>query len=267
MCLLLSAAFVLPATHVAADPSPAETESWQYLDRGSGQSTGSENRDEFRSTTESMIKPWIVADYLRRVDQPSPARLDELSRVIRDSDDNATEDIYRLGGTDAVVRRMISTCGLTHTGIEPYWWSLTTMTVTDAAKLGLCLADGRAAGRWTDWLLGEMKQVRGGVDDQHGSTGGGRWGIIDGLPLSVVSDTAIKNGWTEHGSQWRVNCLAIHPEFVLAVMLSYPVDRGLAYGASQCAEIARQEVRRSSGSVRCPHHPLREVVTTEEIKQ
>lgn len=223
---------------------------WSYLNQATGQTAGSDNRASYTSTIESMIKPWIAADYLRRVGDPSTYRLAELSRMIRDSDDNAAEDIYRRGGRDSVVRRMVTICGMAHTRIVSEWWSLTSTTPDDAAQLGRCLADGRAAGpRWTDWLLSEMRQVRGTVDQQAGATGGGRWGIVDGLPYALSKDTAIKNGWTIHGGEWRVNCLAVHPDFVLVIMLRYPKQHGLAYGAELCEAISWKLVRRP--------HPVR----------
>lgn len=113
------------------------------------------------------------------------------------------------------------------------------MTATDAALLGLCLADGRAAAQHTGWLLGQMRAVTGTVAQQQATTGGGRWGIIDGLPAQLQPLTAIKNGWTRHGGLWSVNCLAIGPGFVLAVMMRYSAGHGLAYGAAACAELTR----------------------------
>src|SRR3712207_9386241 len=59
------------------------------------------------NTTESMIKAWIAADYLRGLGakQPSGTRFAQLTRMIRDSDDKAAQDIYRVGGGNAVIRR------------------------------------------------------------------------------------------------------------------------------------------------------------------
>lgn len=228
--------------------------SWAALDRRTGERAGSRNQAR-TSTTESMIKVWIVADYLRRRSeagkQPSERRLREAELAIRDSHNGATESLYRAGGANDVVERMIDMCGLTDTKIYPYWWSRTEISARDAVRLGECIADGTAAGpEWTDWVLEQMRKVRGSTDpaDQPMDNGGegGRWGIIDGLPPEVVdAGVAIKNGWTAIGrtNSWHLACLAITDDWVMAVLLRYPVDKGLDYGAEKCAEVARQLVR------------------------
>lgn len=201
---------------------------------------GSPQADTFTSSTESMIKPWLAADYLRRTPQPPAYRLAELSRMIIDSDDGAAQDIYTIDGADASVARMIAICGLRHTTATHAWWSYTMMSAADATTLGVCLADGRAAGPHTPWLLAAMRAVTGDVTDQQATTGGGRWGIIDGLPPQLASVTAIKNGWTRHLDGWHVNCLAVGPGFSLAIMMRYPPGYTLDYGATACAAITRQ---------------------------
>jgi hypothetical protein len=209
--------------------------SWALLERASGSIVGSPDMAGETNSTESMIKAWIAADYLRRQGgtAPTKARLGELSTMIRDSDDSAAEDIYQAGGADAVIQRMIKTCRLTDTDIFEGWWSRTQMSARDAVRMGQCIADGRAAGsRWTGWLLDEMRQVRGD----------GRFGVVDALPAGVAARTAIKNGWTEIGEDdsWHVNCLAIMDRYVVAVLLRYPTRLGLDYGAGVCGDVTRQ---------------------------
>lgn len=227
--------------------------SWALLDRVTGALAGSANMNE-PNTAESMIKPWIVADYLRTAASKGASVPDSLLRqasaAIRDSDDQAAETLFRLGGRDAVVRRLIAICGLQHTTVASGRWADTRIPASDAVRMGACLADGRAAGpQWTDWLLAEMRQVRGGVADQppgYCCTGGGRWGIIDGLPPEWTPQVAIKNGWTPIWAEglWHVNCLAIHPEWVLCVQMRYPIRRGLQYGADVCRSVTEQLLTR-----------------------
>jgi hypothetical protein len=209
--------------------------SWAVLDVKTGTIHGSPNMAGATNSTESMIKAWIASDYLRRqgTAKPAQATLDEISTMIRDSDDGAAEDIYQAGGGNAVVQRMISTCGLTRTSIFDGWWSRTQISAQDAVRMGGCIASGRAAGpTWTPWLLGEMRQVRGE----------GRFGIIDALPADAVARTAIKNGWTQIGedSSWHVNCLAIIDQYVVSVLTRYPTGLGLDYGANVCQQVATQ---------------------------
>jgi hypothetical protein len=84
------------------------------------------------------------------------------------------------------------------------------------------------------------------VQDQRQRSGGGRWGIIDGLPESITSQgpVSIKNGWTQldYDGNWHVNCLAVTDRWSLAVMMRYPASSSLSYGAKVCASVATQLV-------------------------
>lgn len=223
--------------------------SWAALDRHTGELAGSSNLAK-TSTTESVIKVWIVADFLRRhanADrEPSEAELADARRAIRDSHDGAAQRLYNAGGRDAVIKRLIDICGLTDTEIYPDWWSRTEISARDTVRMGECIADGTAAGPdWTDWLLEEMTKVRGSTDPDD-QPAGGRWGIIDGLPEEVVEQgVSIKNGWTAIGrtNSWHMNCLAITDDWVMAVVMRYPADKDVDYGARRCASVAQQLVR------------------------
>jgi hypothetical protein len=268
------------ATRPAAPPRPApapeppvevtvEIEgflAWAALDRASGETVASPNATE-TSSTESMIKVWIVADYLRRLAEqgrpPSDASLRDAQLAIRDSHNGAAQRLYVAGGGNPVVTRLIETCGLVQTHIPvggSGWWSRTQMSAEDAVRMGACLADGTAAGpEWTDWVLAEMRSVRGGTApaDQRPEQGfeGGRWGIIDGLPEPAPErSVAIKNGWTRIGatSSWHVNCLAVTDHWVLAVMMRYPAEYSLDYGAQRCADVAGQLVPERLAPARRP---------------
>ncbi len=247
-----------PTVHAPADPAAIKTPAslnffgWALLDRRTGQATGSANRETATNTTESMLKVWIAAEYLRHTANPGAGALAELRKMIVDSDDNVAFNYYHAEGGDPTIRELVSVCGLTSTrspGINE--WSVTTMSPADAVRLGQCVANGTAAGpAWTGWLLKTMREVRGGVADQQRTTGGGRWGIIDALPPDMTAATSIKNGWTPQGDHnWHVNCLAIHPDWVLAVELRYPWTSpdgdwhhasNLQTGADACAAVTRQ---------------------------
>jgi hypothetical protein len=221
------------------------TYAWAFLDRATGARYGSANADT-TNFSESMIKSWIAADFLRRADEqnqdPPPYRMDQLVRMIRDSSNGAAESIWIANGRDAGIRRLIDLCRLVHTRVFPDMWSQTMISASDAVRMGDCVANGTAAGpQWTSWVLEEMRRVRGTTSQQPD---GGRWGIIDALPPADAAAVAIKNGWTLHSDNtWNVNCLAIHSGWILAVMTDYPGARGLAYGAEICAMVARQVLR------------------------
>lgn len=231
---------------------------WAALDRTTGERVSSANATE-TSSTESMIKTWIAADYLRRGAEqglnPSQEGLRDVRLAIRHSHNAAAQRLYEIGGQDAVVERMIDTCELSDTyipGNGSGWWSRTEMSAIDAVRLGQCLADGTAAGpEWTDWLLEQMRRVVGSTADEdqrpEENFEGGRWGIIDALPASAANQVSIKNGWTRIGrdSSWHVNCLAIDGTWVMAVMMRYPAEYSLDYGAQRCASVARQLLNRT----------------------
>ncbi len=248
---------MLPANPAAVTAPGTNFFGWTLIDRRTGQSAGSANQETATSTTESMIKAWIAADYLRhQASTPSPATLAQLNTMIIDSDNTIATTYYQRNGGDASISELIKLCGLKQTQPPSLAneWSYTTMSPADAARMGLCIAQGTAAGpQWTNWLLDAMKNVRGTVDQQQPTTGGGRWGIIDGLPTNLVATTSIKNGWTAqvYDHNWHVNCLAINPDWVLAIEIHYrwtsPNDDwhqadNLKQGADTCAAVTRQLV-------------------------
>jgi hypothetical protein len=216
---------------------PVEWISWALLDRRTGTVTGSSNLAA-TVRAEATVKAWIAADDLRRLAErrlrPDDEEVAALSAMVRDNDDRAAERVYRRNGGDEVIRRLVSTCGLTETTVHANWWSLTGMSARDAARMGQCIADGRAAGpQWTAWVLDQMRGVRGE----------GRFGIVAAFPDAQATTLAIKNGWALHqpGDGWTVNCLAIAAGWVLAVQVRYaPALGGLAHGAAVCADVARQ---------------------------
>ncbi|MGC4804858.1 hypothetical protein [Micromonospora sp. DT233] len=252
--------------------------SWALLDRTTGTISGSKNKAS-TSSTESMIKVWIVSDYLRQLGdkEPSATLKKQASAAIRHSNDDATNAVYSAaGGSYAklpngqpgpVIKRAISICGLTDTkrgnvaGYEGYW-SFTRMSPRDAVRLGDCIASGKAAGKkWTKWVLTEMSKVQGSVKDQQLKSGGGKWGIVDGLPASIKAQgpVSIKNGWTplNYDGNWHVNCLAVTEKWSLAVMLRYPQKNGLSYGAKVCASVATQLVTPQPGAaLKVPQQPV-----------
>ncbi|GGM32485.1 hypothetical protein GCM10011608_16260 [Micromonospora sonchi] len=207
---------------------------WSVLDRRSGEIIGSKNMAE-TNTTASLIKAWIVADYLRRAadagQTPSNAKLDDLTRIIRDSDNERTEQLYTQIGRSASIKRLLSTCDLTDSKVSSdLGWSRTELSPRDTARLGNCIADGTAAGpKWTKWLLNEMRLVRGAGD----------FGIRKAFPAAQAKKIAIKNGWVDRTREQEihVNCLAIGDTWTMGVMLRYPINKGYQYGMDNCQAI------------------------------
>ncbi|MGQ5264153.1 hypothetical protein ACTWLT_25755 [Micromonospora sp. ZYX-F-536] len=214
--------------------------SWSVLDRRTGKIIGSKNMNE-TSTTASMIKSWIVADYLRRAadagETPSDAKLADATRIIRDSDNTRAEQFYNSVGRDASIRRLLSMCKLTDSSVAPdKGWSRTALSPRDTARLGNCIATGTAAGpKWTKWLLNEMKLVRGAGD----------FGIRKAFPAAEQKQIAIKNGWIDRTreQEMHINCLAIGDTWTMGVMVKYPIDMGYDYGMKNCEKITEALLR------------------------
>ncbi|MGW4501225.1 hypothetical protein ACWENR_21755 [Micromonospora sp. NPDC004336] len=214
--------------------------SWSVLDRRSGEIIGSDNMDE-TSTTASLIKAWIVADYLRRADEkgqtPSDAKLADATLIIRDSDNTRAQQFYNANGGSASIKRLISRCELTDSSVaSDGGWSRTKLSPRDTARMGACIADGRAAGpKWTKWLIGEMRLVRGAGD----------FGIRKAFPAAERKTIAIKNGWIDRTreQEMHINCLAIGDTWTMGVMVRYPIGKGYEYGMKNCQKITEALLR------------------------
>lgn len=234
----VAAAPVPPAGTPAGTPTPpvpvlpAEAWiSWAYRDADGHTATGAQPGT---SSAESMIKPGIAADFLHGLEaahrEPTDAELNLLTRMIRDSDDQAAETLYRAAGGDKTIKRIVAGCELHDTGWSSGWWSKTEMSAADATRFGACIRDARLVSpRWTGWILEQMRQVRGE----------GRFGIIEARPADDGIPVAIKNGWTwREDGKWHVNCLAVTDRWTLAVLTRYPSELGLAAGADICRTVA-----------------------------
>ncbi|MFC0526812.1 serine hydrolase [Phytohabitans kaempferiae] len=210
--------------------------SWALLDRRTGKVYGSSNMTQ-TNTTASLIKSWIAADYLRRAAEkgqtPTDARMQQVTIMIRDSDNQAAQSLWEAIGGSASIGRLIKTCKLTDSSAYKNMWSNTRLSARDTARLGACIADGRAAGKtWTKWLINEMRAVRGVGD----------FGIRKAFPVATAKDIAIKNGWVTRDAlgEWHVNCLAIGDGWTMGVMTRYPASLGYTHGAEICQSVAEQ---------------------------
>lgn len=219
---------------VQVDLKGADFVSWAVLNLKTGTITGSANMTA-PGDTMSMIKAWITADYLRRTaKKPDDETLSKLSIMIRDSDNDIATEFHNRNGTKASIDRMVSICGLTESraGTATWRWSDTVVSARDTARLGGCIADGRAAGPWTAWLLTQMRGVRGDGD----------FGPRKAFAADTSRQIAIKNGWyaREEDGQWHFACLAIGASWSLGVLIRYPANRGEEPGRTLCQSAAAQ---------------------------
>ena len=207
--------------------------SWALLDTKTGFLVGSENLTQ-PSYVMSMIKPWIVADYLNQHPSPNATVLDQLASMILDSNDQMA---YTYFAGQPSIDRLISACGLTDVVGRGWSWSLTQMSARDSVRYGQCIYTGHATTpQWTAWIVDKMRHVRGDGD----------FGPRELFPDRTI--IATKNGWFDWEGKWYINCLAVTDKWTIAIMQQWPYAGGdLLYGISLanpvCKLVANQVLR------------------------
>jgi hypothetical protein len=216
--------------------------SFTLLDRAKGKRIGDPRAAQL-TFAESTIKAWLAADLLAtRARAGATLTAYEnmrMAAMIRLSDDNAAEVIWRWLGADGSIRDMIETCRLQDTKVYPGWWSKTEISARDLARLGDCIVPGK--GKFLSPAVGApLLALMRSVDKSNA------FGIQQVNPAGRGVRIAVKNGWTVHGSAdgtvWNVNCLGIWGpgnRWVLAVTTRFPVGNGLDYGAGLCRQVTR----------------------------
>lgn len=201
------------------------------MDRSTGTIFSSANAGELNNTA-SMIKAWLAADYLSQTANPGQDSLDALSDMIRDSaNEPASEFFDELGRADSI-ERMNRVCGLDGAKAGP-GFGFTRMSARDAVRVAHAIGSGKAAGpHWTDWLLNEMRNVRGDGD----------FGIRMAFPATQRATIAIKNGWDTWSDtgEWTVNCMALTVSWTMAVLTRYSANLGFDHGAQTAETVAAQ---------------------------
>ena len=202
------------------------------------------------SSTESMIKAWIVSDFLRRsadgepstaLKQARPASRSGTVTTTRPARSTAlaARTPSRRAATGPVIKRAISICGLTNTkrGNVPELRRLLEFhpDVRPGRRPARRLRRRRQGGRpQVDHVGAQRDDARCAAPppprtSSHQS-GGGRWGIIDGLPESILAQApvSIKNGWTRCTTTATGTSTASPSPGTgcLAVMTRYPIRAG-----------------------------------------
>ncbi|MFP5070599.1 hypothetical protein ACLFMI_13130 [Pseudonocardia nantongensis] len=211
--------------------------SWALLDTGTGTGpdarwTGSANAATERTEAESTMKAWIAADTLRAAAETgepiTTGEREDIRAAVRSSDDAAAERLYRRAGTDDVLDRLGSECGVEVATSRPGWWSFTQLSALDAAGMLGCVVERAESWPGGADLLGDLRAID--ADGRSGVAG-----------LIGAADVSEKNGWTEHGrGAWNVNCVVAWQDRALAVLTSYPAGRGLDHGWGVCRDVAAE---------------------------
>ena len=91
--------------------------SWSLVDTARERRVGSANSDTDRTNSESSIKAWIAADYLRVVQAEgravTAAERADIAAMVRSSDNAAAQRLYGALGGDEILRHLRSVCGVT----------------------------------------------------------------------------------------------------------------------------------------------------------
>ena len=212
--------------------------SWSLVDTVHDRRVGSANSDTDRTNSESSIKAWIAADYLRVAHEEgralTGAERADIAAAVRRSDNAAAGRLYRELGGDAILRHLRAVCGVAVATSTPGYWSLTQISAVDATRIFACVLRTAPDLPGGDDLLTDLRSVE--PDDA--------FGIKAALPPTAT--VALKNGWMPHTTtgQWNVNCVAAWDDYVLAVLTRYPVDRPLSYGADVCRDVTAAVVGR-----------------------
>jgi hypothetical protein len=123
-------------------------------------------------------------------------------------------------------------CGLEGAKAGP-GFGYTRMSARDAVRVAHTIGSGRAAGpHWTEWLINEMRNVRGDGD----------FGIRMAFPAAQRATVAIKNGWDTWSDtgESTVNCMALTQPWTMAVLTRYPEKLGFDHGAHTAETVAAQ---------------------------
>lgn len=216
--------------------------SWAYEDLNTGVVVGSPNMAE-TSQAGPLIAAWFGADVLRRAaesgQEPSESALAEIEAMIIEEDLGAADRVVAsLEGTEDSIARMATMCHLVDVTPGAGSWQDTAISAQDAARLGGCLADGRAAGaQWTPWLLTAMRQV-------HRD-----FGIREAFPTEDQALIAVANAvvLNEADGQWRGNCLAVSQSWSLAVLQRHPATGDPNADIAHLDTVCRKVVWRLTG--------------------
>ena len=199
---------------------------------------GSANSDTDRTNSESSIKAWIAADYLRVAqaegrDITSSERAD-IAAMVRSSDNAAAQRLYQAMGGDAILRHL-------RLGLRRDRRDLDAgVLVAHPDHRRRRHPDLRLRPAQRDGLPGWERSPDRPAQRRPEDA----FGITAALPPTTT--VSMKNGWMPHATtgQWNVNCVAAWDDYVLAVLTRYPVGRSLAYGADVCRDVTATLVDR-----------------------
>lgn len=176
---------------------PGVTAGIAVFDRRNGTFTERLDADRrFRSA--SVVKLLIVLDHLwdRGPDHPIPdSERERLDPMLRSSDDGAASHFWAANGQGAIVDRMVTRLGLTHTArppaTHPGYWGYTALTAADTVRIYRYLLD-EAPAPVREYVMGNLREAtRCATDgfDQYG-----------GIPSAFERPWAVKQGWSGFGS-------------------------------------------------------------------
>jgi len=185
-----------PASAVTSSVDLPEgmTASYLVVDQETGKTFGADEHKQYRSA--SLVKLFIALDYLEShgPDYEIPADdLALLEPMLRSSNDDAASTLWVRDGWEEIVKRMVTTIGLTDTAppAERGKWGYTAISAADIAKTYQYIQH-EANAKYRDFIMGNLAQ-----STKCGSDG---FDQSFGIPSAVPGAKAVKQGWSGYGA-------------------------------------------------------------------
>ncbi|MFD7846513.1 hypothetical protein ACFV4K_26660 [Nocardia sp. NPDC059764] len=174
--------------------SPGTTVGIDVVDTMTGTAIASLNADQ-RFYTASVVKLLIALDTLgSQGAQPDPDTTAKVTQMLSASDDDIADQLWEIGGNDAIIDRMVAAIGLTATTApeDTAQWGETLTTPRDVVAIfHYITATAPAATR--DLILGALRDTARTAADGTDQ--------FFGIPDALTGKTwAVKQGWMDLNS-------------------------------------------------------------------
>ncbi|TDC44534.1 hypothetical protein E1281_33595 [Actinomadura sp. KC345] len=160
-------------------------------------------KQTFRSA--SLVKILMALDYMQenRVTAEDRALM---GRMLRSSDDGAATELWRRGGQDEILERMVPKAGLRETAgppaDKPGFWGYTALSARDVVQTYRYLLD-EAPDAHREFVLEQLRKATPCGTDGFDQT--------FGIPQALEKPWAVKQGWSGFGDAPAGPCRGARP--------------------------------------------------------
>jgi beta-lactamase class A len=234
-----------PVTARGSAPFPYEAALKSYLATRSGRvsvgvfdattgATYSYNGDT-QHMTASIVKVAILETLLRQAQDENRSLTSTdrslANRMIKQSDNAATDVLWRKAGRGPAIRRYIEKVGMSSTIMDSDgYWGLTSTTAPDQVRLV------RTVAYPSQVLTEESSEYQESL--MREVTPSQKWGVSGGVPATAT--VALKNGWLPRTKGWVINSVGhirggTH-DYVISVLTSD--NPSMSYGVSTIEHVS-----------------------------